>query len=174
LGRPIRHGTVLGLPLALDPRRPLRHEACLGRSGARCASGKFGLTMNRVLIVSNRLPVSVVRTDGKLQLQRSAGGLATGLAAVHSRSKGVWIGWPGDAGDLTAAEQQVLEEQWKAWRLAPVPLSAQEVEGFYECFCNGVLWPVLHYRLPDVWRVRAFLRELSGRALDEEKGFSAA
>ena len=101
--------------------------------------------MNRVLIVSNRLPVSVVRTDGEIQLQRSAGGLATGLAGVHARSKGVWIGWPGDAGDLTTAEKQVLAEQWKAWRLAPVPLSAPEVEGFYENFCNGVLWPVLHY-----------------------------
>jgi trehalose 6-phosphate synthase/phosphatase len=30
------------------------------------------------------------------------------------------------------------------------------------------------YRLADVWKVRAFLSELSARALDDEKGFSAA
>jgi trehalose 6-phosphate synthase/phosphatase len=101
--------------------------------------------MNRVLIVSNRLPVSVVRRDGELQLQRSSGGLATGLAGVHARSQGLWVGWPGDAGDLTAIEQAALADRCRQWRLLPVPLSAPEVEGFYESFCNGVLWPVLHY-----------------------------
>ena len=101
--------------------------------------------MNRVLIVSNRLPVSVVRQGGEVRLQRSAGGLATGLAGVHARSSGVWVGWPGDAGDLTGPEQDALSTECQRLRLAPVPLSAQEVEGFYEGFCNEVLWPVLHY-----------------------------
>jgi trehalose 6-phosphate synthase/phosphatase len=101
--------------------------------------------MSRVLIVSNRLPVSVVRRDSEVKLERSSGGLATGLAGVHARSGGVWVGWPGDAGDLAADEQAALAERLRQWRLAPVPLTAEEVEGFYESFCNGVLWPVLHY-----------------------------
>jgi trehalose 6-phosphate synthase/phosphatase len=101
--------------------------------------------MNRVLIVSNRLPVSVVREGGQIQLQRSSGGLATGLQGVHARSRGIWVGWPGDGGDLDGPEGRALAEHWSAWRLAPVPLRAAEVEGFYEGFCNGVLWPVLHY-----------------------------
>jgi trehalose 6-phosphate synthase/phosphatase len=100
--------------------------------------------MNRILIVSNRLPVTVVRIEDRIQLQLSAGGLATGLRGVHAKSNGVWVGWAGDPGGLTPPEQRTLAEQLKAWRLAPVSLSAEEVEGFYESFCNGVLWPVLH------------------------------
>ena len=29
--------------------------------------------------------------------------------------------------------------------MVPVPLSADEVERYYEQFCNGMLWPALHY-----------------------------
>jgi trehalose 6-phosphate synthase/phosphatase len=101
--------------------------------------------MNRVVIVSNRLPVSVVRKGDEVHLQRSAGGLATGLAGVHARSNGLWVGWPGDDGSLSPSEQRRLGKQCRDWRLAPVTMTPQEVEGFYENFCNGVLWPVFHY-----------------------------
>ena len=117
--------------------------------------------MSRVLIVSNRLPVSIVRRDGEIQLQRSAGGLATGLAGVHAKAQGIWVGWPGDAGDLRPEELQALADRWKAWRLAPVPLSAQEVEGYYEQFCNGVLWPALHYLISHL-PYRSGLRPVRG------------
>ncbi len=100
--------------------------------------------MSRVLIVSNRLPVSVVRQAGEIQLRRSPGGLATRLAGVHARSDGGWVGWPGDTRDLTAEEHCRLAEQCKVDRLVPVPLSRCEMEGFHE-LCEGVLWPVLHY-----------------------------
>jgi trehalose 6-phosphate synthase/phosphatase len=55
--------------------------------------------MSRVVIVPNRLPVSFLRRAGEVQLQRSAGGLATGLAGVQTKSNGVWVGRPGDAAD---------------------------------------------------------------------------
>jgi trehalose 6-phosphate synthase/phosphatase len=125
--------------------RRTRHEDCVvDGCGARNAPGGRR-PMNRILIVSNRLPVSVARAEDGIQLKRSAGGLATGLAGVHARSHGVWVGWPGDGGDLEAADHVKVNEQFEAWRLTPVELSREEVEGFYESFCNGVLWPVLHY-----------------------------
>ena len=40
--------------------------------------------MGRLLIVSNRLPVSVTRDSGALRISRSSGGLATGLGGVHA------------------------------------------------------------------------------------------
>jgi len=40
-------------------------------------------TARRVLIVSNRLPITVRRVKGELQVSTSTGGLATGLAGVH-------------------------------------------------------------------------------------------
>src|SRR5204863_6583420 len=102
--------------------------------------------MGRVLIVSNRLPISVVRDEGgQLQVTRSAGGLATGLSGVHQGSGGLWIGWPGISGPLTPAEEGGLAARYAELGVVPVPLSAEEVERYYEQFCNGIVWPALHY-----------------------------
>src|SRR5688572_20767330 len=102
--------------------------------------------MSRVLIVSNRLPISVVRDEqGALQVTRSAGGLATGLSGVHAGSGGLWIGWPGISGPLAPEEEASLEGRYAELAVVPVPLSAEEVERYYEQFCNGIIWPALHY-----------------------------
>src|SRR5688572_24859406 len=107
--------------------------------------------MSRVLIVSNRLPISVTRDDtGALRVSRSAGGLATGLAQVHARSGGAWIGWPGISGPLTPGEQSTLDTRYAELGVVPVALSADEVERYYEQFCNGILWPALHYLISDL------------------------
>ena len=39
----------------------------------------------RLIIVSNRLPVTVSKVDGKIEYKRSLGGLATGLASFHKQ-----------------------------------------------------------------------------------------
>src|SRR5687767_3792996 len=98
--------------------------------------------MGRVLIVSNRLPVSVARdpNGGGLKVSRSAGGLATGLSEVHARSGGLWIGWPGISGELSADEESHLAQRYTELSVIPVALSADEVDRYYEKFCNGVLW----------------------------------
>ena len=62
----------------------------------------------RILIVSNRLPISVRRSGGHLSVEASAGGLATGLAGVHGNAESVWIGWPGHSEALTPAETESL------------------------------------------------------------------
>lgn len=66
----------------------------------------------RLVIASNRLPITAEIVDGDVVLTEASGGLATGLRSWHERSAGVWIGWPGltsrlsprqraDAGDRT-------------------------------------------------------------------------
>src|ERR687897_535619 len=106
--------------------------------------------MNRVLIVANRLPVTVKATDGGVDVQRSAGGLATGLLRPHEQSGGLWIGWSGAPEELTAEQQSELDHQLAAMRLVAVPLTADQVTRYYENFSNGVLWPLFHYLLDQV------------------------
>lgn len=104
----------------------------------------------RVLIVANRLPVTVAVADGALDISRSAGGLASGLQRPHETSGGRWIGWPGIAGPLAEPLQAELDERLAAMRLVPVTLSADEAAHFYEAFSNGVLWPLFHYLVDQV------------------------
>jgi trehalose 6-phosphate synthase/phosphatase len=106
--------------------------------------------MNRVLIVANRLPITVKTTGDEVEVQRSAGGLATGLLRPHEQSGGLWVGWSGAPEELTAEQQSALEQQLTAMRLVAVPLTSDQVTRYYEGFSNGVLWPLFHYLLDQV------------------------
>ncbi len=105
--------------------------------------------MSRLLIVANRLPITVSATEGGVEVQRSTGGLATGLMRTHEQSEDLWIGWSG-ASDLNAEQQAALDRELAAMRLVGVPLSADLVSRFYEGYSNGVLWPLFHYLLDQV------------------------
>ncbi|MDP2310619.1 MAG: bifunctional alpha,alpha-trehalose-phosphate synthase (UDP-forming)/trehalose-phosphatase [Pseudomonadota bacterium] len=99
---------------------------------------------NRVILVSNRLPVRVRASAGRVDLEQTVGGLATGLAGPHRERQGEWVGWPGDVARLDATQRLELDESLRARRLVPVQLTAAEVQRYYEGFSNGVLWPLLH------------------------------
>jgi trehalose 6-phosphate synthase len=92
-----------------------------------------------LVIVANRLPVDRVNhADGTVGWRRSPGGLVTALEPVIRANDGAWIGWTGSTdGEMEPFEQDGL-------RLVPVALSGQEIEEFYEGFCNGTLWPLYH------------------------------
>jgi trehalose 6-phosphate synthase/phosphatase len=106
--------------------------------------------MSRLLIVANRLPVTVRTTPDGVDVERSTGGLATGLARPHEQSGGLWIGWSGAGEDLTADQQAQLDRQLAAQRLVAVPLTRGQVTRYYEGYSNGVLWPLFHYLLDQV------------------------
>jgi trehalose 6-phosphate synthase/phosphatase len=107
--------------------------------------------MSRLLIVSNRLPVSVRVVDGAVTVERSSGGLATGMSGPHERMGGYWIGWPGRLEALPPQERADAERRLAELRLVSVPLTPDEVARYYESYSNAVLWPLFHYfptRLP--------------------------
>src|SRR5262245_51012665 len=99
----------------------------------------------RVLIVSNRLPVTARRSELGFAIEPSSGGLATGLRAAHEQTQGWWIGWPGVEDDLGPEERENLRELLVPRRYAPVHLSRDELTRYYHGFSNEFLWPVFHY-----------------------------
>lgn len=101
--------------------------------------------MPQVIIVSNRLPVSVKKDNGKLEFYPSVGGLATGLSSYIKDSSNKWIGWPGIASDeLTNADRQEIVAELAKHNCSPVFLSKREIENFYNGYSNSVLWPQFH------------------------------
>ncbi len=116
--------------------------------------------MPRVVIVSNRLPVSVKKVDGKLEYYPSAGGLATGLSSYANTGANRWIGWPGIASDeLTEAEKDGVTRELKKHHCYPVFLTQKQLDGFYNGYSNSVLWPLFHHMKVDTgdtaanWRI---------------------
>ncbi len=105
-----------------------------------------------MIVVSNRLPFTVSEEAGELKFIPSVGGLATGLSSYmellrdHSSSSEdcLWVGWPGS----TIGEQQREEIKSRAlaeFKAVPVFLSEQEIDKFYQGFCNKTIWPLFHY-----------------------------
>lgn len=105
------------------------------------------MTEHRLILVSNRLPVTVKLERGELHVSRSAGGLATGLRGPHEQSGGLWIGWPGDVSRMGEPQRRKLEAHLEELRCVPVYLSSVEVSRYYDGFSNAVLWPLFHYLL---------------------------
>ncbi len=103
--------------------------------------------MGRLIIVSNRLPITVTGSGDGIEVSPSAGGLATGLGAVHAGSESLWTGWSGLDANASPVARRSLQTQLTSRRLVEVPLSSDEVSVYYEHIANGVLWPIFHDQL---------------------------
>ncbi|MEE8314403.1 MAG: bifunctional alpha,alpha-trehalose-phosphate synthase (UDP-forming)/trehalose-phosphatase [Myxococcota bacterium] len=94
---------------------------------------------NSLVVLSNRLPVTVRRARGRLEVERSSGGLVSALDPILQEVEGTWIGWPGTS--LRPKERLPFRS---AYRLEPLNLTRNEVRHYYHGFSNGTLWPLFH------------------------------
>lgn len=91
------------------------------------------------IVVANRLPVDLVRTEGGADCwSRSPGGLVTALEPVLRSHDGAWVGWAG----VSDVEVEPFVDD--GLKLHPVRLSSADVAHYYEGFSNGTLWPLYH------------------------------
>ncbi len=104
-------------------------------------NGEVGMD-SRLLIVSNRLPVTIRKGNSGLDLYPSSGGLATGLSSVYKERGALWIGWPGV---VSKQNRKEVEARLGAEvNCHPVFISARLAERYYEGFSNKALWPLFH------------------------------
>jgi trehalose 6-phosphate synthase/phosphatase len=102
--------------------------------------------MSRLLIVSNRLPVTVGMDGETPSFSPSVGGLATGIASLETDKKRIWYGWPGIATNRLADKtMRAITDGLKDHGCRPVFLTARDVQDFYFGFSNKTLWPLFHY-----------------------------
>jgi len=101
--------------------------------------------MSKLVIIANRLPVTITKREGKLALHSSTGGLATGLGSFYREKKGVWLGWPGMASQNLRGLEGEVSSRLEELDCRPVFLTRHQVENFYYGFSNKTLWPLFHY-----------------------------
>lgn len=108
-------------------------------------------TPQRIIIVSNRLPLTVTKQGGQYHFDKSAGGLVSGLKTYldslgnHGKKlKYLWVGWPGIAMEEKSSHA-LTTKLMNEFHYYPVFLKEKTIEKFYYGFCNGTLWPLFHY-----------------------------
>lgn len=108
----------------------------------------------RLLLISNRLPVTIKRENKTLSYEPSVGGLVTGIRDFleynkkNTKKKSItnylWAGWPG-ATINNSEHESVQKELLKKFNSFPVFLPEKQMDKFYLGFCNKTLWPLFHY-----------------------------
>jgi trehalose 6-phosphate synthase/phosphatase len=103
----------------------------------------------RLIIISNRLPVTAVANEHEIAFKQSIGGLATGLNSFlrglkqEDKAEYIWVGWPGIT--IKSNQENEIKEQLKNFNCHPVYITENMMEKFNEGFCNKTLWPNFHY-----------------------------
>ncbi|MBN1608276.1 MAG: bifunctional alpha,alpha-trehalose-phosphate synthase (UDP-forming)/trehalose-phosphatase [Polyangiaceae bacterium] len=131
--------------------------------------------MSRIIIVSNRLPVTLMAHGDEVRWRLSPGGLAAALRGVHADADSLWVGFAGDAGKLPEESRRRFDAELADKRLISVPLTPSELGLYYDGFSNGVLWPLFHYLLDKVrfeasneWRAYRTVNERFARVVAEQ------
>jgi trehalose 6-phosphate synthase/phosphatase len=108
--------------------------------------------MSRLLIISNRLPFSIERVEGKVMVRQSSGGLVSAIKSyfenentnVQVYSEKIWVG-----------SMEATEEDWEEvlrtgvvsadFEIIPVFPEKELYDDYYNGFSNSTLWPLFHY-----------------------------
>jgi trehalose 6-phosphate synthase/phosphatase len=99
----------------------------------------------RIVVVSNRLPLTLKKTDHDLETVRSSGGLASAMYPLLGKTGGEWIGWAGNSEAEDREKRQAILSQWaESDHSFAVELPKDVAAGFYEGYANQTLWPVFH------------------------------
>jgi trehalose 6-phosphate synthase/phosphatase len=93
-----------------------------------------------LVVLSNRLPITLRRERGSLRADASSGGLVSALRPALHRQGGTWIGWPG----VQLKGRETRPQIDPAIELVPVLLSPTEVKRYYHGFSTRTLWPLFH------------------------------
>ena len=102
-------------------------------------------TQERLLVVSNRLPLTAKRVSGRWRGERSSGGLVAAMAPLMEQSDGLWLGWPGDSLPGEPEGRARLMREWEEQHgYVAVEIPAKVSRSFYEGYANDTLWPLLH------------------------------
>ncbi len=99
----------------------------------------------KIVIISNRLPVKVIKTGENVEFTRSEGGLTTGLHSLDIDYEKHWIGWPGVERPKNEDDRKCIKDRLNRDNFHPVFLTKKDIKEYYEGYSNSKIWPLCHY-----------------------------
>jgi trehalose 6-phosphate synthase/phosphatase len=101
----------------------------------------------RLIVLSNRAPVRIVRERGRERIEPTVGGVGSTFLRLFERNGGLWIAW---SGGYKTPEQIMMPPQGPPrFALRFAPLTERDIAHYYHGMCNRGLWPLMHYMTPN-------------------------
>lgn len=100
--------------------------------------------MGRLIVISNRLPISITRSDTGFKYKQNSGGLVTGLKALKKDIDFIWIGNISGMHFTDREKQVITSDCWSQFKSIPIFIPKKLNDDSYNGFCNAILWPLLH------------------------------
>jgi trehalose 6-phosphate synthase/phosphatase len=108
------------------------------------ASNGNVLAGRRLVIMSNRAPIRIVRHGTADRIEQNVGGVGTTFLRLLERHGGLWIAWSG--GQRTPRHLS-LPLDHPRFTMSFIELAERDVSQYYYGLCNRALWPLMHFML---------------------------
>jgi trehalose 6-phosphate synthase len=135
------------------------------------------LSGRKLLVMSNRAPIKIVREDGEERIEPTVGGVGTTFLRLLERHGGLWIAWNG--GQKTPPRVSLPADDPR-FDLSLIELSERDVSQYYYGMCNRALWPLMHFMISNChfnvphWRQYRAVNEMFAAAAIEQAGHGDA
>jgi trehalose 6-phosphate synthase/phosphatase len=127
----------------------------------------------KLVVMSNRAPIKVVREGHEQRIEPTVGGVGTTFLRLLEHHGGLWIAWNG--GQKTPPRLSLPAEHPR-FDLSFIELSDRDVSQYYYGMCNRALWPLMHFMISNChfnvgqWRQYRAVNELFAAAAAEQAG----
>jgi trehalose 6-phosphate synthase/phosphatase len=102
--------------------------------------------MSKLIIVSNKLPFEVTRSNGRIEIIEKSVRTPNKLNTYHNKKNTEWVGWTGNESiELNAEEKDFIYTLYKKENCHPIELDNDEITSHHYGFCNATIWPLFHY-----------------------------
>ncbi|MCU0846749.1 MAG: bifunctional alpha,alpha-trehalose-phosphate synthase (UDP-forming)/trehalose-phosphatase [Spirochaetes bacterium] len=104
----------------------------------------------RIVIIANRSPFSIITEKNKKTLIQNSGGLVSAMASLSEKmipalqKQNHQIIWVGNS-EFRKADFEALEPPSKSFDFYPVAIPEDIYKNYYHGFSNDTLWPLFHY-----------------------------
>jgi trehalose 6-phosphate synthase/phosphatase len=127
----------------------------------------------KLVVMSNRAPIKVVREGHDERIEPTVGGVGTTFLRLLEHHGGLWIAWNG--GQRTPPRLSLPTEHPR-FELSFVELSERDVSQYYHGMCNRALWPLMHFMISNChfntgqWRQYRAVNEMFAASATDQAG----
>src|SRR6516164_6014982 len=108
-------------------------------------NGSAVMSSPRLIVMSNRAPIRIVREAREERLEPTVGGVGTTFLRLLERTGGLWIAW---SGGQKTPPSKLMPPGAPRFKIIFAPLGEQDISDYYHGMCNRGLWPLMHFMTP--------------------------